>query len=151
MIKVKRRFVRQNREIARVNSLQSLRIRTLEAEVSRLLGENVSLREQVIALNSEIERLEAGRTLHEGIYSIKAKLDTKLAEMNKLVLELGSLPRRVGRHADRRPETHTSDELKSSMADVRRKAMEANEPSALDDGRLPVILEGHHYPRTTLE
>src|SRR5699024_2821540 len=77
---VKRRFVRQNREIARVNSIQSLRIRSLESEVSHLLSENVSLREQSISLGQELERYEAAKMLHDSVHDIKAKLDGKLAE-----------------------------------------------------------------------
>ena len=53
---MKRRFIRQNREIARVNSTQSLRIRNLEAEISRLLAENIALREQAINSAQEADR-----------------------------------------------------------------------------------------------
>jgi hypothetical protein len=67
---VKRRFVRQNREIARVNSIQSLRIRTLESDVSNLLAENVSLREQVIMLSQELERVESAKSLHDGVTQV---------------------------------------------------------------------------------
>lgn len=67
---VKRRFVRQNREIARVNSIQSLRIRTLESDVSNLLAENVSLREQVIMLSQELERIESAKSLHDGVSQV---------------------------------------------------------------------------------
>jgi hypothetical protein len=69
-ILVKRRFVRQNREIARVNSIQSLRIRTLESDVSNLLAENVSLREQVIMLSQELERFESAKSLHDGVTQV---------------------------------------------------------------------------------
>lgn len=67
---LKRRFVRQNREIARVNSIQSLRIRTLESDVSNLLAENVSLREQVIMLSQELERIESAKSLHDGVSQV---------------------------------------------------------------------------------
>ncbi|KAI9928497.1 hypothetical protein MW887_001710 [Aspergillus wentii] len=85
---LKRRFVRQNREIARVNSIQSLRIRGLESEVSHLLSENVSLREQVITLSQDIARFEAAKMLHEGVYDLKAKLESKLTELGNLVTDL---------------------------------------------------------------
>ncbi|KAJ5226658.1 uncharacterized protein N7469_006664 [Penicillium citrinum] len=81
---LKRRFVRQNREIMRVNSMQSMRIRSLESEVSHLLSENVSLRGQIITLTQENERLESGKALQNGVYEIKARLDAKLAELNSL-------------------------------------------------------------------
>ncbi|KAJ5086298.1 hypothetical protein NUU61_007605 [Penicillium alfredii] len=128
---LKRRFVRQNREIARVNSMQSLRIRSLESEVSHLLSENVSLREQVITLGQEIERLEAAKMLHNGVYEIKSRLDAKLAELSNLATDLGMLPRKVGKLCDAQSAPADSDQG--------------------EDGRLPAILEDKFYPRRTLE
>ncbi|KAJ5359879.1 hypothetical protein N7517_009070 [Penicillium concentricum] len=138
---LKRRFVRQNREIARVNSLQSLRIRSLESEVSHLLSENVSLRKQVINLTQETERLEAGKLLHNGIYDIKSKLDAKLAELSNLAADLGSLPRKVGKLCDQE-----FDRPKQAESRPRTEDMMGGE-----DGRLPAIVEDKYYPRRTLE
>ncbi|KAJ5494773.1 hypothetical protein N7463_010860 [Penicillium fimorum] len=138
---LKRRFVRQNREIARVNSLQSLRIRSLESEVSHLLSENVSLRKQVINLTQETERLEAGKLLHNGIYDIKSKLDAKLAELSHLAADLGSLPRKVGKLCDQE-----FDRPKQAESRPRTEDMMGGE-----DGRLPAIVEDKYYPRQTLE
>ncbi|CAI7642505.1 unnamed protein product, partial [Penicillium manginii] len=94
---LKRRFVRQNREIMRVNSMQSMRIRSLESEVSHLLSENVSLRGQIITLTQENERLDSAKALQSGVYEIKARLDAKMAELNGLVSDLGALPRKAGK------------------------------------------------------
>ncbi|KAI3124390.1 hypothetical protein CBS147326_8220 [Penicillium roqueforti] len=138
---LKRRFVRQNREIARVNSLQSLRIRSLESEVSHLISENVSLRKQVINLTQETERLEAGKMLHNGIYDIKSKLDAKLAELSNLAADLGSLPRKVGKLCD----TQFDRPKQAAESRPRTENMEG------EDGRLPAIVEDKYYPRRTLE
>lgn len=134
--------MRQNREIARVNSLQSLRIRSLESEVSHLLSENVSLRKQVINLTQETERLEAGKMLHNGIYDIKSKLDAKLAELSNLAADLGSLPRKVGKICDEQ-----SDRPKQ-VVESRPRTEDMMEG---EDGRLPAIVEDKYYPRRTLE
>ncbi|KAJ6036069.1 hypothetical protein N7540_000348 [Penicillium herquei] len=139
---LKRRFVRQNREIARVNSMQSLRIRSLESEVSHLLAENVSLRQEVINLTQETERLAAAKTLHSGIYDIKSRLDTKLAELNDLASELGMLPRKATK-------LDKPDHERPKVAESRPQPMDLE--SGMDDGRLPAILEDKHYPRRTLE
>ncbi|KAJ5186013.1 hypothetical protein N7491_006116 [Penicillium cf. griseofulvum] len=139
---LKRRFVRQNREIARVNSLQSLRIRSLESEVSHLLSENVSLRKQVINLTQETERLEAGKLLHNGIYDIKSKLDAKLAELSNLAADLGSLPRKVGKLCD-----HQLDRPKQAAESRPR----TEDMMGGENGRLPAIIEDKYYPRQTLE
>ncbi|KAJ5549747.1 hypothetical protein N7535_002312 [Penicillium sp. DV-2018c] len=138
---LKRRFVRQNREIARVNSLQSLRIRSLESEVSHLLSENVSLRKQVITLTQETERLEAGKLLHNGIYDIKSKLDAKLAELNILATELGSLPRNVSKQCDKQ----CAEPKQTTESRPRTETMGG------EDGRLPAIVEDKYYPRRTLD
>ncbi|KAF7714720.1 Uncharacterized protein PECH_007049 [Penicillium ucsense] len=149
---LKRRFVRQNRDIVRVNSMQSLRIRSLESEVSHLLAENVTLREQIINLTQEIERYESAKKLNEGIYAIKARLDRKLAEMNALTSELGMLPRRVGRLPESKSENEP-DRSKGTAAETRPRAADADADAnvADEDGRLPPIVEDKYYPRKTLE
>lgn len=144
---VKRRFVRQNREIARVNSMQSLRIRSLESEVSHLLSENVSLREQVITLNQEIERLEAAKLLSDGVYEIKSKLDAKLAELSHLTMDLGMLPRKVNKLCQTAPPANP----KTSDPDAHPRTTESDLNAGVDDGRLPAIMEDKYYPRRTLE
>ncbi|BCR87022.1 shugoshin family protein [Aspergillus chevalieri] len=148
---LKRRFVRQNREIARVNSIQSLRIRSLESEVSHLLSENVSLREQTISLGQELERYEAVKMLHDGVYDIKAKLDSKLAELGSLVTDLGALPRRLGKLCDERAESTGPGHSRLSNLDWRRRATDAEYHAVTEDGKLPVILEDKCYPRKTLD
>lgn len=146
---VKRRFVRQNREIARVNSIQSLRIRSLEAEVSHLLAENVSLREKVITLNQEIERFDAARLLHNGVNEVKTKLESKLLELNSLVADLGALPRKFHRSSDLSEGTAFEKPTMTSKSVDGPMNIERN--SIIDGGKLPVILEDKYYPRQTLE
>jgi hypothetical protein len=142
---VKRRFVRQNREIARANSIQSLRIQNLESEVSHLLHENATLRAQVISLSHDAEKFQASKLLHNGVLDLKEKLDMKLAEIGGLVNELGILPRKVGRISGPRSSTGP----KALLMHARRMATRLDE--AGEDGRLPVILEDKYFPRKTLE
>ncbi|KAL2783420.1 hypothetical protein BJX66DRAFT_318538 [Aspergillus keveii] len=153
---LKRRFVRQNREIARVNSIQSLRIRGLESEVSHLLSENVSLREQVITLTQELERFEAAKTLRDGVYDIKTRLDSKLVELGSLVTGLGNLPRQYSKTTRERAESESESptERHSRRPSFVNQVNGAESEPTLNlevDGRLPVILEDKYYPRRTLE
>lgn len=143
--------MRQNREIARVNSIQSLRIRGLESEISRLLSENVSLREQVISLSQEVERFQAAKMLNNGIYDIKKKLDVKLAELNSLVVDLGKLPRKFGRECVEGADSMNFKQSNHPSVEWRRRATSSEYNQILEDGRLPVILEDKYYPRKTLE
>lgn len=130
--------------------MQSLRIRSLESEVSHLLAENVSLREQIINLTQEIDRYESAKKLHEGIYDIKSRLDSKLAEMTSLAAELGMLPRKVGRLAAGKAE-NDADQPKGMAVEARPRAADAECHTMDEDGRLPPIVEDKYYPRRTLE
>lgn len=148
---MKRRFVRQNREIARINSIQSLRIRSLESEISHLLSENVSLREQVISLGQELERLDEARLFRDGVYDVKSKLDAKLAELGGLVADLGVLPHKFGNPCNAKPKSIGPREPEQPNSDMRRRVTNSEYQLRPDDGRLPVILEDKYYPRRTLE
>lgn len=129
--------------------MQSLRIRSLESEVSHLLAENVSLREQVINLTQEIERLEAAKLLNDGISEIKGRLDTKLMELNSLVADLGTLPRRVGNASGEKSEQ--SMRSRATATESRPRMTDPESHLGADDGKLPAILEDKCYPRRTLE
>ncbi|EED20320.1 shugoshin family protein [Talaromyces stipitatus ATCC 10500] len=140
---LKRRFIRQNREIARVNSLQSLRIQGLETELSHLLKENAALKEQVISLQHDAEKYEAGRAFHKDIYQCKDKLAAKVAELNNLVNELGLLPANFQKktaHLESAGESQRS-------SDPNRRPITWND----NDDRLPTILEDKYFPRRTLD
>jgi hypothetical protein len=131
--------------------MQSLRIRSLESEVTHLLSENVSLREQVITLSQEIERLESAKTLRDGVYEIKSKLDAKLAELSTLSTDLGMLPRKMGKLCDGRPGSANMDRPKSTAPETKPRMTEPEEQGGCDDRKLPAILEDKYYPRRTLE
>ncbi|KAJ9195370.1 hypothetical protein DTO021D3_8548 [Paecilomyces variotii] len=148
---LKRRFIRQNRELARANSIQSLRIQALESEISRLLCQNTSLHSQVISLNHEIERYESAKALNDGVHNLKARLDSKLAELGNLVAELGALPRKVNKKTMSEAAASGVDEERQSHINYRREELGPEAIAGFDDGRLPVILEDKYYPRKTLE
>ncbi|OJD21115.1 hypothetical protein ACJ73_07547 [Blastomyces percursus] len=147
---LKRRFIRQNREIARANSIQSLRIRTLESEVSRLLAENASLREEVIATNQELEKFKHDGQLGCEIDNLKSKLDAKLAEFGSLIADLGSLPQRRGL-AGKSQQRSIGGEFQISPETARRRSLMKAARQVMDEGRLPAIVEDKFYPRLTLE
>jgi chromosome segregation ATPase len=146
---VKRRFVRQNREIARANSIQSLRIQSLESEVSHLLRENAELREQLISLSQDVEKFEAAKSLSNEICTYKDKLALKLTELGDLVDELGKMPQKFGRASELQKDSFRSERQQSSVVPPRRTEIGPN--GSEEDGRLPVILEDKYFPRRTLE
>ncbi|MCJ1405355.1 hypothetical protein MMC11_008582 [Xylographa trunciseda] len=148
---LKRRFLRQNREIARANSTQSLRIRSLEAETSRLLSENLVLREKVISLEHELES-RPKREAIEDLGLVKDKLEAKLAELGGLVFELG----RAQKSAITVSAPSRRQSVKNSSQgspDQRRwkNALTLSDVTGRQDGRLPSIVEDKYYPRRTLD
>jgi hypothetical protein len=153
---LKRRFIRQNREIARVNSTQSLRIRNLEAEISRLLAENISIREQAINIAQESEKWRAAYKAKSEIAALKNRLEAKLQEVNTIVTELGELPERTARRkSGPRKSIIVVNNARSPAAKEWRNQQTIggvlNAERAEQEGRLPAILEEKSYPRRTLD
>lgn len=148
---MKRRFIRQNREIARVNSSQSIRIRNLETEISRLLAENIVLREQAINARTEADKWKVAHRVNKEVIRMKEQLEAKLSEVNILVNELGNLPEKVARRSSekRRRSIQASDLLRNASGEEREPR---HRQTLLEqEGRLPAILEDKCYPRQTLE
>ncbi|KAL8780403.1 MAG: hypothetical protein Q9213_006488 [Squamulea squamosa] len=132
----------------RVNSTQSIRIRTLESDVSRLLTENIALREQVIKLQFEIDN----NVGFGNISTVKGRLEAKLLELGGLVQELGNVQKSA---EDRRALRRRSGAkvFPKSSPDQRnwKNALTISEATGGVDGRLPPIVEGKYYPRRTLD
>ena len=149
---LKRRFIRQNREIARVNSTQSLRIRNLEAEISRLLSENIAIREQAINIAQESEKWRAAYKANSEISSLKSRLEAKLHEVNTIVTELGELPEKTARRKSGSRKSIIVVNNARSPAEKEWRNRQTiggvlNVERAEQEGRLPAILEDTTYPR----
>lgn len=137
--------------LRRANSTQSLRIRNLESEVSRLLSENVSLREQIIKLQYEIEKNNS-QSIEDNVTSVKAKLEEKLVELGSLVKELGQVQKITGtRKTSKRKSAGQSSPQRSPDQRNWKNGLTLSEATGGIDGRLPPILEDKYYPRRTME
>lgn len=145
-LSVKRRFIRQNREIARANSIQSSRIRTLESEVSRLVTENTALRKEISCLNRDLEKRQGSERFDLQVFDVKEKLEAKLAELSVLVADLGALPQK-------RLQTNTGSQAQRAFSQLSSPVIArcGQNASGLDEERLPVILEDRIYQRQSLE
>ncbi|KAK1146730.1 hypothetical protein N8T08_002803 [Aspergillus melleus] len=122
--------------------------RSLESEVSHLLAENVSLREQTIALGQEMERYEAAKSLHDGVYDIKNKLENKLTELNNLVIGLGALPRQFNKsYNERVDDGRQRDSAQLNWVLKHEEAKYEQGFSPEQDWRLPIIPEDGDFPR----
>lgn len=135
---VKRRFIRQNRELAKNNSAQSLKIRSLEGEVSKLLAHNLELRERNLALE---HRLEKGQSA--AVNRVKRVLKAKLEELSGLVDGIEEDDDEYARGSVDRERilspTHQQYRERQPLGELMR------------DSQMPTINEGKSYPRQTLD
>ena len=136
----------------RINSNQSVRIRNLESEISRLLSENITFREHNIKLQYEIDKQPAQGTWND-VGTIRSKLEAKLAELGDLVKDLGiahgSLS--IGQ-TSRRRSTQQSSPKRSPDQRNWKNALSLSEVTGVSDSsRLPPIFEDKYFPRRTLE
>ncbi|PSN64009.1 hypothetical protein BS50DRAFT_576635 [Corynespora cassiicola Philippines] len=140
---VKRRFLRQNRELAKTNSQQSIRIRTLENDCSRLLAENLSLREHVLQLQNALEA-QPHRPSFENIDSVKSKLEAKMQELGGLVAELGQLQKQsnVPRYRSQHTAVKPSPEERQWRSGLGLQDVE--------NAMMPTIVEDKQFPRKTM-
>ncbi len=142
--------MRQNRDIAKANSAQGLRIRTLENETSRLLTENLGLKEHIIRLQNEVENGKA-RRIADHTVELRAQLEEKLAEIGTLINGLG---REITTPKKKSPQMGKSSRKSLTQSPVQRNwknLCTLSEAVNGQDGRLPPILENKSYPRRTLE
>ncbi|KAI9796876.1 MAG: hypothetical protein M1833_005925 [Piccolia ochrophora] len=148
---LKRRFIRQNREIARENSTKALRIRSLESDTSRLLSENIALREQIIKLQAEVDRSRA-ISVFDDVEAIQKRLQRKVREFGALVGELGVLQydKKAHANASRSPRAVARSPQRSPEQRNWKTTPSLSEIAGNQDGRLPTIAEGKHYPRRSL-
>jgi hypothetical protein len=79
-----------NWQSLRNNSAQCLRIRALECEVSRLLAENLDLREDIVHLQAQLSEPRS-HVDNSALVSVKDQLQAKLLDLGNLVSELGRI------------------------------------------------------------
>ena len=124
-----------------MNSVQAVRIRNLETEVSRLLAENLDLRGQIITQETQPDR---SRNFISHVGEVRSELDSKLRDIAALVAKLDrpvKEPRRSSAGSKLpKAQRRNSDERMQMMDEL-----------AEQGGRLPPIMENKHYPRRTLE
>ena len=145
---VKRKFMRQNRDIARANSTQSLRIRNLENETSRLLAENLGLREQILRLQNELENGQSKRVA-DHTADVKSQLEAKLFELGALITGLGDDPKQ--KEAAKTGQLMRKSPSRSPVQKNWKNMCTLSEAVTGQEGRLSPILENKTYPRKTLE
>ncbi|KAJ3480274.1 hypothetical protein NLG97_g8111 [Lecanicillium saksenae] len=88
---LRKKMLRQNRELAKNNNIRALRVRELESELSRALTENLELRSRIVELEHEAQDNDARRIADHAL-AIKEQLEAQLTEWGTLVAGLGLDP-----------------------------------------------------------
>lgn len=90
-LEVRRKLLRQNRDLAKSNNLRALRIRELENDCACMLSENIQLRGRILELERQAEDNESRRIADHAL-AIKAKLESQLTEWGEMIANLGLEP-----------------------------------------------------------
>lgn len=151
---LRRKFLRQNRDIARVNSAQSLRIRSLESECGRLLSDNLTLNGRILELERDLEECREAQRIADHALEVKAKMEAQLEEWSAMLGGLG-VERAAKRHARSSPggtvaRKRTSMDRSPVAKQRPRDSRSSADMAALHEGRLPPIQENTTFPRRTM-
>ncbi|KAL2684734.1 hypothetical protein Neosp_005822 [[Neocosmospora] mangrovei] len=111
---VRKKLLRQNRDLAKSNNIRALRIRELENDCACMLSENLELRGRILELEKELEDNDARRIADHAL-AIKAKLESQLTEWGTLLAGLGLEPP-MKRHSPRPRKSQQQPRLSFSSA-----------------------------------
>ncbi|KAK1254247.1 hypothetical protein MKX08_008242 [Trichoderma sp. CBMAI-0020] len=143
---LRKKMLRQNRELAKTNNIRALRIRELENECACMLSENLELRSRILELEKQVDDNESQRIADHAM-AIKAKLESQLTEWGSLIAELGLEPP-AKRHSPmiRRRPKQTMGFSASRPSPSQRRLREI----ARDVEELGYISENKSYPRRSM-
>lgn len=88
---LRKKLLRQNRDLAKSNNVRALRIRELENDCACMLSENLELRSRILELERELEDNDTRRIADHAL-AIKEKLESQLTEWGSLLAGLGLEP-----------------------------------------------------------
>ncbi|KAJ3954896.1 hypothetical protein N0V92_008601 [Colletotrichum tropicale] len=149
---LRRKLLRQNRDLAKANAVHLLRIRTIEADFARSLSDNLRLESRIIELEKELEDNNARRIADHAL-DIRSRLEAQLSECMSVLSSLGQEPP-TKRHASPRGRRSSRASLPLQSPPRRRPPRELMREAgarALEDDKLPTIAENKSYPRATLD
>lgn len=155
---VRRKLLRQNRDLARANSTHLLRIRTLEAQNAQLMSDKLTLEGRIIALEQQPEPDSEAHRIADHAIDMRTQLEARLLQCVEMLGELGTAPPRK-RHANarqRRESTAARISLNRRSPAARRirpfETQEEAEARAKAEGRLTPIAEKRDWTsRRTME
>lgn len=148
---LKRRFIRQNRDLARSNSNQSIKLRQQESEIAHLLSENASLRQRILQLENDLAS-SSSDDLRHGVDAVRAHLEHQLANFVQSVngcLEDLSASSQV-KKSRRKSQLATSPKRSPARREWKNSSTLC-EALASQGQTMPTIVENKLFPRRTLD
>ncbi|KAF4467293.1 Shugoshin [Fusarium albosuccineum] len=143
---VRKKLLRQNRDLAKSNNLRALKIRELENDCACMLSENLELRGRILELEKELEDNDARRIADHAL-AIKAKLESQLTEWGTLLAGLGLEPP-MKRHS---PRPRKSSKPRLSFSSARPSPSQRRlRDIAREIEELGHISETKSYPRQSM-
>ncbi|EPX74329.1 shugoshin Sgo1 [Schizosaccharomyces octosporus yFS286] len=85
---LKKRFLKQNREIIRVNTQLSAKLSQSEIEMEKLLQDNCQLKNNLIKLESRVQMYSQSESLYRQYFQDFQKIRNKLSEVHHLMMEI---------------------------------------------------------------
>ncbi|KAL0940753.1 shugoshin c terminal domain-containing protein [Colletotrichum truncatum] len=149
---LRRKLLRQNRDLAKANAVHLVRIRNIEADYARSLSDNLRLESRVIELEKELENNNARRIADHAL-DVRSRLEAQLLECMSVLAGLGQEPP-TKRHASPRGRRSSRASLPHQSPPRRRpprELLKETEGRVQDDGRLPTITENKSYTRATMD
>lgn len=144
---VRKKLLRQNRDLAKSNNIRALRIRELENECACMLSENLELRGRILELEKEVEDNDSRRIADHAL-AIKDKLESQLTEWGILLAGLGLEPP-MKRHS---PRIRKSAKSRLSFSSARPSPSQRRlRDIAKDIEELGSIAENKSYPRRSMK
>ncbi|OQO02755.1 hypothetical protein B0A48_11037 [Cryoendolithus antarcticus] len=141
---VKRRFIRQNRDLAKNNSEQNLRIRSLQLDVDRLLQTNLDLREEIIGLRKEVQdaRKQSSR---DGLQRFKDEMAAKMRQLSEMVEAMDDVP-------EEDTEIREEEQRRRRQSALQRMEFRERQPLAqvMREHQMPTISEHERKSRRSL-
>ncbi|SMQ56471.1 unnamed protein product [Zymoseptoria tritici ST99CH_3D7] len=128
---VKRRSIRQNRELAKYSSAQFLKIQSLHLEISKLLSNNLQLRERVLGLENQLQdtRRQASNATIGRVKAHDQESETNNLELQERVPGLENELQGARRHASN---AAIKADLRSKLAELSGMVEELEDDGTAD-------------------
>lgn len=141
---LRKKMLRQNRELAKTNNIRALNIRDLENEVDRALSENLKLRARIAELEKQAQAHESRQS---NSMNIRKALESQLAEWCTLLGGLGGMDPPAKKHS---PAVESVTDSRRSYLNTRRSPSQRRLHNIANDVEKLGHIPEHQHSRKPL-